>query len=175
MKSFLKRYYLSFILLLITGILCIFSKDFGFSVLKKAGNAGYQAFIVFPPIMILIGLMDVWVEKETMVKFMGEKSGLKGTMIAFLIGSVAAGPLFVAFPITVMLLKKGASWFNVFVFIGAWSTTKIPMLLFEISSMGLKFALLRLVFDIIAIVLIAWFIDKTTKRVEKQKICEDIE
>ena len=33
-------------------------------------------------------------------------------------------------------------------FIGAWSTIKIPLVLFEISTLGLKFALTRLLIDI---------------------------
>ena len=39
-----------------------------------------------------------------------------------------------------MLLKKGASFFNVFLFLGAWSATKLPQMLFEISQLGAKFA-----------------------------------
>ena len=36
---------------------------------------------VLPPIFILLGLLDVWVERETMVRYMGEGSGLKGAAL----------------------------------------------------------------------------------------------
>jgi hypothetical protein len=80
---------------------------------------------VLPPIFILLGLLDVWVDRATMMKFTGKGSGLKGVLIAFLLGSAAAGPLYAAFPVAGVMLKKGSSLFNVFIFIGAWSTTKI--------------------------------------------------
>jgi uncharacterized membrane protein YraQ (UPF0718 family) len=114
--------------------------------------------LVIPPIFMLIGLLDVWIPKEAMIKHMGNDSGIKGTVLAFLIGSFAAGPLYGAFPIAGILLKKGASLFNIFIFIGAWSTTKIPMFLFEMSALGYKFAVTRLLIDIPVIIIIAFLL-----------------
>ena len=111
--------------------------------------------LVVPPIFLLLGLLDVWVPRETLMKYMGEGSGLRGAAIAFVLGSAAAGPLYGAFPVSAVLMKKGASFSNVLIFIGAWSTTKIPMLLFEMNALGVRFALSRLLIDIPGIVLIA--------------------
>lgn len=52
-------------------------------------------------------------------------------------------------------MKKGASFTNIMIMVGAWSTTKIPMLLFEISALGPRFALSRLAIDIAGILVIA--------------------
>jgi len=111
--------------------------------------------LVVPPIFLLLGLLDVWVPREQMMKYMGEGSGLKGVLIAFSLGSAAAGPLYGAFPVASVLMKKGASFMNILIFIGAWSTTKIPMLLFEMKALGYRFALARLAIDIVGIVIIA--------------------
>ncbi|MDX9935024.1 MAG: permease, partial [Sphaerochaetaceae bacterium] len=81
---------------------------------------------------------------------------IKGALIAFVLGSFAAGPLYGAFPFAAVLMEKGASITNIMIFIGAWSTTKLPMLLFEVTSMGYRFALSRLAIDIIGIILIAY-------------------
>jgi uncharacterized membrane protein YraQ (UPF0718 family) len=113
-------------------------------------------FLVVPPIFLLLGLLDVWVPKETFIRFMGASSGIRGKLIAFALGSAAAGPLYGAFPVASVLMKKGASLDNVLIFIGAWSTTKIPMLLFEMQSLGARFALARLAIDIPGIILIAY-------------------
>ncbi|MEZ4628649.1 MAG: permease [Eubacteriales bacterium] len=83
---------------------------------------------VLPPIFISPGLLDVWVDRATMMKYTGKGSGVKGVLIAFLLGSAAAGPLYAAFPFAGIMLKKGSSLTNVLIFIGAWSTTKIPLL-----------------------------------------------
>ena len=111
--------------------------------------------LVIPPIFVLLGLLDVWVPREQMMRFMGPGSGAKGGLLAFLIGSFAAGPLYGAFPVAAVLMKKGASFINILIFIGAWSTTKIPMLLFESSALGIRFAMSRLAIDIVGIVVIA--------------------
>lgn len=54
-----------------------------------------------------------------------------------------------------VLMRKGAEFFNVMVFVGAWSTTKIPMFLFEYTALGGPFAVTRLMANIPAILLIA--------------------
>jgi len=124
--------------------------------------------LVIPPIFILLGLIDVWVPREKMIRYMGEKAGAKGGLLAFLLGSFAAGPLYGAFPFAAVLMKKGASFTNILIFIGAWSTTKIPMLLFEMESLGKRFALARLAIDIVGIIIIAYAI----KRIVAQKEIE---
>ncbi|PKN95954.1 MAG: permease, partial [Chloroflexi bacterium HGW-Chloroflexi-5] len=114
--------------------------------------------LVLPPIFILMGLLDVWVKRETMIVWMGDKSGLKGMLLAFLLGSAAAGPLYAAFPITYTMAKKGVSITNILVFLGAWSTLKIPLLLFEFSNLGIKFTMIRLFFNVIAIAFLSWLV-----------------
>jgi uncharacterized membrane protein YraQ (UPF0718 family) len=114
--------------------------------------------LVLPPIFILMGLLDVWVKRETMIVWMGDKSGFKGMSLAFLLGSAAAGPLYAAFPITYTMAKKGVSITNILVFLGAWSTLKIPLLLFEFSNLGVKFTLIRLFFNVFAIAFLSWLV-----------------
>ncbi|MBU0951589.1 MAG: hypothetical protein KKH91_01995 [Elusimicrobia bacterium] len=54
-----------------------------------------------------------------------------------------------------LLWKKGCSIKNIFIYIGAFSTIKIPMLTFEIGFLGLKFSLLRTLFTLPVFILIA--------------------
>ena len=125
---------------------------------KAVDIISFQAktlLLVVPPIFVLLGLLDVWVPRDQMMRFMGPGSGTRGGVLAFLLGSFAAGPLYAAFPVAAILMKKGAGFTNILIFIGAWSTTKIPMLLFESSALGVRFALSRLAIDIVGIVLIA--------------------
>ena len=131
--------------------------------------------LVIPPIFVLMGLLDVWVPKETMIKYMGEGSGIKGILLAVFIGSAAAGPLYGAFPVAAVFMKKGVKFSNILIFIGAWSTTKIPMLLFEIAALGTKFALTRLLVDIPGILIIAWILSKLLSKQEVRQIYENAE
>ena len=58
------------------------------------------------------------------------------------------------------------------IFIGAWSTTKIPMFLFEISALGAKFAVTRMLIDIPGIILIGYILNKIVSDKEKELIYE---
>ena len=68
-------------------------------------------------------------------------------IITFFIEAFAAGPLYAAFPVGAMLLRKGASIKNVMIFTGTWAACKVPMLLIEVSSLGAKFTIVRLVVE----------------------------
>lgn len=172
-KKLIKRYRVFLILLVINIITLIFYPEIG----KKSVNITFdntlEMLSIIPPIFILLGLLDVWVQKETMIKYMGEKSGFVGIMIAFLLGAAAAGPLYAAFPVAGVLLKKGSKLSNVLIFIGAWSTIKIPLLLFEASAMGWKFMLIRFIIDIPGILLIAFITEKLLNKSEKRLIYQN--
>lgn len=102
------------------------------------------------------------------MRFLGKGSGLRGAVMAFALGAAAAGPLYGAFPVATVMMKKGASLFNVFVFVGAWSTAKIPLLTFEASSLGLEFAGTRLLLNLFGIAIIAWVVEHALSQEEQQ-------
>ncbi len=175
MKIFIKRYRFFLVMLFLLLLLVLVDRSREAKALQTLGFSLKEMLLVIPPIFILLGLLDVWVPRETMIKYMGPGSGLKGVLLAFFIGSAAAGPLYGAFPIAAVFMKKGASFFNVLIFIGAWSTTKIPMFLFELSALGIKFALTRLLVDIPGIILIAYLINKTISSREREEIYQAAE
>ncbi len=170
MKKFLKAYLLFILALIFLGLVFLYNFETGKSALKTIGNSSLEMLKILPPVLILLGLLDVWVPRETMVKFMGKGSGIKGPLLAFIIGSAAAGPLYVVFPIAAAFMKKDVSFYNILVLIGAWSTTKIPMLLFEYSSMGPSFMLTRLAVNIPAIFILALLIKLFFKEKEIEAI-----
>lgn len=159
----LKRYRFFIAMLAANLGLLLWRPETGETALSLSLGSALEMLTIIPPIFLLLGLLDVWVERETMVRFMGAGSGLRGLLVAFTLGSAAAGPLYAAFPVAGMFLKKGASWFNVFVFIGAWSTTKIPLLLFESASLGVRFMLLRFIFNAAGILLITFLMNRDGK------------
>jgi len=156
MKNIMKRYRLALVMVVVYVVLALVDWQLWQASTNKVLNSFAEMLLVLPPIFVLLGLLDVWVKKETMVKMMGKGSGIKGTLLAFFLGSAAAGPLYAAFPVALMLLRKGSSFRNVLIMIGAWSTTKLPMLLFEGASMGWQFTIYRLLIDIVGIIIIAW-------------------
>jgi uncharacterized membrane protein YraQ (UPF0718 family) len=96
-----------------------------------------------PFLFIIVGLFDVWVPKERIQQHIGQGSGIKGIAIVVLLAMLQAGPLYGAFPVAYMLWKKGASIRNIFIYLGAFTSLKIPMLGIEIAYLGVKFTLVR--------------------------------
>lgn len=168
--SYFKRYKLFVALTIVNVILIVFFPPIGQKSLSITWNNTLEMLSVVPPVFVLLGLLDVWVQRETMIRLMGEKSGIVGILIAFFLGSAAAGPLYAAFPIAGVLMKKGSKFSNVLIMIGAWSTTKIPMLLFEASAMGWEFMLARFLIDIPGIAFIAYVTEHLMNNAEKALI-----
>ncbi|MDD4159641.1 MAG: permease [Synergistaceae bacterium] len=171
----MKKYLWVFLTLICIGILTVLNFPVGSKALSITFHSFIEMLFIIPPVFILLGLLDVWVPRERMVKYMGNGSGLKGVLLSLFIGSAAAGPLYAAFPVSAVLMRKGTSFFNVMVFIGAWSTTKIPMILFEIESLGAAFAITRLLIDIPGIIIIAFLLSKICSKEEIKDIYEGAE
>ncbi len=171
----IKRYKFFIIAIIALIILFFINKDIGMKALITTGYSLKEMALIFPPICILLGLLDVWVPRDTMIKFMGENSGIRGIVLAIILGSAAAGPLYGAFPVAAVFMKKGVKFSNVLIFIGAWSTTKVPMFLFEISSLGTRFALTRLLLDIPGIIIIAFILEKALSKDKIKSIYKNAE
>jgi uncharacterized membrane protein YraQ (UPF0718 family) len=99
--------------------------------------------ILVPCIFALIGLMDVWIPNQWIQQRIGEDSGLRGAIYVVMLAVFQGGPLYGAFPVAHLLWKKGCSMRNVFIYLGAFSTVKAPMMLFEAAFLGWKFTLVR--------------------------------
>ena len=173
MNKVFSRYRFFILFLVINLVILTIYPSIGKKSFSITWSNALEMLSILPAIFILLGLLDVWVDRGTMIKLMGEKSGLFGIAIAFFLGSAAAGPLYAAFPVAGVLLKKGSKLSNVLIFIGAWSTTKIPMLLFEASSMGWRFMLTRFAINLPVIALIAYVTEKLLNDKEKKHIFDN--
>jgi uncharacterized membrane protein YraQ (UPF0718 family) len=152
----LLRYLFPLVTALAMAVLLLIDHPSGMKALNVTLFSFQEMLLVIPPIFVLLGLLDVWVSREKMVRFMGDKSGLLGILLAVLLGSAAAGPLYGAFPVAAVFLRKGVKFTNLLIFLGAWSTTKIPMFLFELSALGTGFAVTRLLVNIPGIIGMAY-------------------
>ena len=168
--ALIKKYSMFMLALLALVLIFVWNNDIGIKSINTIKNGSKEMLLILPPVFILLGLLDVWVPRETMIKFMGDKSGVLGGILAFIIGSAAAGPLYVVFPIAAAFMKKDVKFSNILILIGAWSTTKIPMLLFEYSSLGPRFMFTRLALNIPVILIMTFVMDHMLGREEKIKM-----
>lgn len=131
--------------------------------------------LILPPVFILIGLMEVWIPKDNIQKWLGRGSGIKGAAISFALGTLPTGPLYVAFPMTATMLRKGASVTNMVIFLGSWAALKIPQLIVEIKFLGVWFTAVRFILTLIALMLIGLFMEAVLRKYPDKEWLESMD
>jgi len=124
---------------------------------------------ILPAVLILMGLFAVWVSKDVVVRYLGAGSGVKGLVLSMVMGALPTGPLYVAFPMGAMLIKKGARIANVMAFLSAWACIKIPQELMELQFLGWRFAVTRLLLTAFAIGVMCLFAEFIYKRLPQKE------
>lgn len=139
--------------------------------LKNSFEFSGEILTTLPPVFVLIGLIDSWLPKSFIESHLGAKSGLRGMLMASLMGSIAVGPLFSAFPMAFSLQKKGSRIANVVIFLGSWATIKLPMILMESHFLGFRFSIIRTAvtvpFVLLCGVLVEKFIAPNSRQFER--------
>ena len=126
------------VMILCNCIIWLHDPQVGKTALSFSGNIFSNFIFILTPVFICAGLMDVWIEREKIIQIMEANSGIKGIGLAVLSGMITAVPLYALPPITGVLLKKGSRISNVLLFLCASVSIRIPLLLFEISSLGVS-------------------------------------
>jgi uncharacterized membrane protein YraQ (UPF0718 family) len=112
----------------------------------RAATVGVATFVELLPtlitVFVFVGLFQVWVSDEFVVKHLGEGSGAKGLALGAALGTVIHGPLIGVFPLLKSLLAKGARVGVVVAIVSTWAI-KLPMIPLEVRLFGWRFAALR--------------------------------
>ncbi len=122
----------------------------GFKDKKKTKQALIKAWKSFSfivadlvGIMLLVGVILTFTNPEQISAILGKDSGFNGMLIASVIGSVTLIPGFVAFPLAAGLLKSGAGYLQLAVFISTLMMVGVITLPVEMKYFGKKVSLFR--------------------------------
>ncbi|NLU43846.1 MAG: permease [Acholeplasmataceae bacterium] len=144
------------IYILVSCLLCLSfvkDKDKTHRTLKKAWKSFENIMPQFLSILFIIGIMLAVLDPQTIYMLLGKDSGLRGMTIAAVIGSITLIPGFVAFPLAAALLKAGAGYGQITMFITTLMMVGVVTLPVEIQFFGrataIKRNLLALVFAVI--------------------------
>jgi len=154
--NILKKNKLLVLVALVYGIIFIAAPQ---TAIKSVGNSVYylvEMLQVLPVIFLLTVVIEAWVPKELIMRGFGEKSGFKGNLLSLLLGSISAGPIYAAFPISKSLLSKGASVRNIVIILSSWAVIKVPMLANEAKFLGVDFMIVRWILTVICIFVMAY-------------------
>jgi len=154
-----------FIIFIAAAYIAIFiiNQNMGIASVKNSFYYIKEMIMIMPVIFVLTALLDLWVPKEKIIKYLGKEAKAKGVVLSFILGSISAGPIYAAFPLCVMLHKKGASVRNLVIILSAWAVIKVPMLLNEMKFLGFEFMMVRWVLTVIAIMIFSWITAKIVK------------
>lgn len=162
MKNFFrtnKQYLWLFTYLAVTLLSFAVSFNPGKEVFSNFNKFFIEMVTFIPFLFIIVGLFDVWFPKEKVEKHIGQESGIKGIVLVIILAMLQAGPLYGAFPVAYILYKKGASIKNIFIYLGAFSSLKIPMLGIEIGYLGVQFTLARTLVSLPLFIAVGYFME----------------
>jgi len=148
----------TFIFGLLTGIILLLSfildKEKTVLGLKKGGKMLFNIFHPFLNILILISIVLFFIPDSLIVQYLGANSGWYGFGIAASIGSITLIPGFISYPLAATLLKQGATYAVVAVFMTTMMMVGVVTLPLEIKYFGKKAAIVRNVLNLIAATII---------------------
>ena len=114
--------------------------------LKKAWKSFENIMPQFLTILAFLGMVLALLSPDIISHLLGQKAGWQGMIIASIIGSITPIPAFIAFPIAAMLLKNGAGFAQIAVFVSTLMMVGIVTLPLEIKCFGKKISIMRNMF-----------------------------
>lgn len=126
--------------------------------LKKAWKSFENILPQFLTVLLIIGMMLSVLSADTISKLLGSGSGVLGMAIAAIIGSITLIPGFVAFPLAASLLKAGAGYGQITMFVTTLMMVGVVTLPVETKCFGRKAAVRRNLFALVFAVCISFVI-----------------
>ncbi|CCU78431.1 hypothetical protein HSACCH_00611 [Halanaerobium saccharolyticum subsp. saccharolyticum DSM 6643] len=160
MKINLKKYWLFIIFSILIGVGFILDLNIARGVFANFYSFFLTMLKFVPAVFLLIGLFEVWIDKDLIEKHLGKDSGFLAYFWVLILASTTVGGLYVAFPVASALYKKGASPRIIFSYIGTAAICRIPMTLFEASYVGVSFTAIRWLVSIPLVVISSILMEK---------------
>ncbi|MBP2642646.1 MAG: hypothetical protein H6Q67_533 [Firmicutes bacterium] len=111
--------------------------------LKKAWKSFENILPIFLTIILVIGIVLAVLSPKEISQLIGERSGWLGIIVAAVIGAITLIPGFVTFPLAAALLKNGAGFMQIVVFISTSMMVGVITIPVEIEYFGRKATCIR--------------------------------
>ena len=92
---------------------------------------------------IIAGLAQVLIPRELITKWLGTEAGIRGILIACVVGGIVPGAPYATFPLVASFYVAGASIGAVVGSVTAWALWSVSRLPVEIALIGARPALIR--------------------------------
>jgi uncharacterized membrane protein YraQ (UPF0718 family) len=129
---------------------------------KMALMKAWKSFINLLPkllgVVCLVGLLLAVFDENFVSRLIGAESGILGTLLASLVGSITLIPGFIAFPTAKVLLDNGAGYVQIAVFVSTLMMVGVATVPVEIEYFGRRVTLLRNGLSFLVSFVIAWIV-----------------
>jgi uncharacterized membrane protein YraQ (UPF0718 family) len=141
-------YFLGFVIGLYLFIL-YFNFENAYNSLKASGDIFVKLVPILFLVVFLMGLLNYFLKPKEISKYIGKDSGTRGWVLSALAGIISMGPVYAWYPFLKELRKQGMRPGLAAVFLYN-RAIKIPLLPVMIYYFGAGFAVVLLIFTIIA-------------------------
>jgi uncharacterized membrane protein YraQ (UPF0718 family) len=140
------------------GVLFIFSRENIFVSLKVSGNILIHLLPILAGVILFMGIANYLVKPRSITKYVGKSSGFKGWFFAASAGVLSHGPIYIWFPLLKEFRQQGmrSGLAAVFLYNRA---IKIPLLPLLVYYFGIRFAVVLLVWMLLASMAIGKIVD----------------
>ena len=94
---------------------------------------------------VVAGMVQTLVSAETISRWVGAESGMRGIVIGTIAGGLAPGGPYVSLPVAAGLVRSGAGTGTMVAFLTAWSLWSVARLPMEVGVLGWRQTLARIV------------------------------
>lgn len=94
--------------------------------------------------MLIAGLLERSVDKQSIFRLFGADSGIKGVLLAALLGSIGTGSRWGVYPLAAVMLASKASVPAVMAFTTSWMLISLPRVASEFPFFGVRLTLYRM-------------------------------
>jgi uncharacterized membrane protein YraQ (UPF0718 family) len=122
----------------------------GWDVFRQGWDFSIDLFVDIMPRLIaafiVAGFIEAMVPRDFITKWIGEKSGLRGIVIAEVAGILTPGGPMISFPLIAALYRMGADFGALVCYLTAWGVIGIQrMVVWEMPFMGVRFVAFRFI------------------------------
>lgn len=128
------------------------------AALKKAWKSFENILPPLLTVLFIIGILLSIMDAQTISNLLGAESGVIGLTLAAVLGSITLIPGFVAFPLAASLLRAGAGYGQITMFVTTLMMVGVVTLPLEIRYFGRKLAFRRNGLALISAVMISLLI-----------------
>ena len=94
---------------------------------------------------VVAGMVQTLVSADTISRWVGAESGMRGIVIGTIAGGLAPGGPYVSLPVAAGLVRSGAGTGTMVAFLTAWSLWAVARLPMEVGVLGWRLTLARIV------------------------------